>query len=210
MENIEDYIYCNYCKRETRHALRGEYSFTEKYLSREGRREVIYRLWSCGGCEHGTMERVFQIETPPEREQRIFDHVYYPERTEGKKEAPWFEHVPVKLLNIYYETLKAYDANCFFLASAGVRALMEGICNDKLIEGGNLQHKIDNLAVILPENIVSNLHSIRFIGNMALHDLEPAPPDQLALAIQVEIHLLTFLYELEPKTKTLAKSRKQP
>jgi hypothetical protein len=74
---------------------------------------------------------------------------------------------------------------------------------DKQIRGKNLEEKIDGLATILPANIVKNLHSLRFMGNIATHELEPPPPYDLRLAVEICEDLLNYLYELDYKTARL-------
>ena len=59
----------------------------------------------------------------------------------------------------------------------------------------------------LPENIANNLHSIRFIGNEAAHELEAPSPDELRLAISICEDLLNYVYELDYKAYRLATSR---
>ena len=61
---------------------------------------------------------------------------------------------------------------------------------------------------ILPENIVSNLHSIRFIGNEAAHELASPAKDDLRIAIEICEDLLNYLYELDYKARHLSVSRK--
>jgi hypothetical protein len=57
----------------------------------------------------------------------------------------------------------------------------------------------------LPPNIVESLHGFRFIGNKAIHELEPPTQPELALAIDVMEDLLNFLFELEYKARGLRK-----
>jgi len=53
-----------------------------------------------------------------------------------------------------------------------LRALLEGICQDKRIKGKNLKAKIEGLKSLLPnKNIIRNLHHFRFMGNEAIHEL---------------------------------------
>ena len=75
------------------------------------------------------------------------------------------------------------------------------------MRGKNLEVKIDNLSSILPANIVINLHSFRFIGNDAIHELTPPKAEALRLAIEIVEDLLNFLYELDYKASRLTRYR---
>jgi len=76
------------------------------------------------------------------------------------------------------------------------RALLEGICAQKGVEGRTLYNKIDGLKQHLPANIVDSLHHFRFIGNEAAHELQAPSEAELRLAIEMTEDLLNFLYEL--------------
>jgi hypothetical protein len=58
-----------------------------------------------------------------------------------------------------------------------------------------------------PQNIVTNLHTFRFMGNIAVHELTPPKRQDLLLAIEISEDLLNFLYELDYKAVRLSLSR---
>lgn len=84
---------------------------------------------------------------------------------------------------------------------------MEGVCADRGVSGKNLEEKIDGMAKLLPANIVKNLHSFRFIGNSAVHELEPPSDLEVSLALNVIEDILNFLYELDYKARMLSEVR---
>jgi hypothetical protein len=88
-----------------------------------------------------------------------------------------------------------------------LRALVEGISADRGIAGRNLEEKIDGMATLLPHNIVKNLHNFRFMGNKAVHELEPPREFEVTLALNVIEDILNFLYELDYKAKMLGDAR---
>jgi len=49
-----------------------------------------------------------------------------------------------KLRVIYEEAVACYNNEAFILCAAGLRAILEGICQDKNIGGTNLRAKIDD------------------------------------------------------------------
>ncbi len=133
-----------------------------------------------------------------------------PQRTDLLLQRKFFRQLPKKLDKIYRETIGAFNNHLFVLCAAGLRTLIEGICDDKNMKGKNLEDKINNLVGILPANIVASLHSFRFIGNEALHELTTPNPDDLQLAIEVSEDLLNFLYELDYKASLLPKKQPGP
>ena len=86
-----------------------------------------------------------------------------------------------------------------------MRSLLEAICADLKIQGATLEVKVTGLESFLPKNIVENLHSFRFIGNKAMHELESPSRDDLHLAIEIVEDLPNFLYERDDKAGQLAK-----
>jgi hypothetical protein len=83
--------------------------------------------------------------------------------------------------------------------------VIEGICADKGVKGANLEKRINGLEAHLPKTIVANLHSFRFMGNEALHELAAPKRTDLKVAIEVSEDLLNFLYELDYKASLLPK-----
>lgn len=115
-----------------------------------------------------------------------------------------------ELTTIYREALSCYNEEALILCTAGLRALLEGICQDKRIKGRNLKVKIDGLKAILPnKNIIRNLHQFRFMGNDAVHELAAPNRKELALAIGVIEDLLNFLYEMDYKASQLRELRRK-
>jgi hypothetical protein len=211
-EPMKRYIFCNKCGNETNHICKGEHYRDFPNLNPDGTLGFVerlgYRLWVCAGCERGTLEEYYIFDITDKELALPLDESYFPERTLLHVKAKEFKQLPQKLASIYRETLRAYNNNLPILCSVGIRALLEGICADKDISGRNLETKFDNMVSILPENIVSNLHSIRFIGNEAAHELASPATDDLRIAIEICEDLLNYLYELDYKARHLTVSRK--
>lgn len=197
-------LFCNHCKTETNHTCHSEYIRHREY---EGHywEENRYRLWVCAGCENATLEVAFQDVGYGSDDNWDID--YFPKRKEYDVSGKSFRKLPDKLNKIYRETIQAFNDSLNLLCAVGLRALIEGICDDKGIKGNNLEAKIDNLKNILPSNIVTNIHNFRFIGNTAIHELTPPPNDVLRLAIEIVEDLLNFLYELDYKASGLTRYR---
>jgi hypothetical protein len=201
------YIFCNTCKTETNHVCEAHHY--RDYIDEDAPGQVCwvetvgYRFWICAGCEAATLEKYYNDMSFGDNPDDI---TYIPERTALHVGTKQFKQLPKKLAAIYVETLHAYNNNLPVLCAIGIRALLEGICADKGIAGSNLEKKIENMLHILPANIVANLHSLRFIGNEAAHELNAPKMQELRLAIEICEDLLNFLYELDYKARILANS----
>ncbi|MBD3337810.1 MAG: DUF4145 domain-containing protein [Candidatus Lokiarchaeota archaeon] len=202
-------IYCNRCKSDTNHELKSEHH-RDSYYDEANFQEIIgFRFFICAGCETGVLEEYYtNTGYKDDNEKQLFDYEYHPIRSEFHVERKIFIKLPKKLNTIYREILNAFNSEANVLCAIGIRALLEGICADKKITGTNLSEKIDNLDNILPQNIVDNLHSIRFIGNSAAHELSSPKRIDLRLAIDILQDILNYLYELDYKTSRLNKSYK--
>lgn len=199
-------LYCNKCQGETNHVERGSHS--RRSLIDEGHNweETTYRLWTCAGCDKGVMETEDCASYFVDDEGNIqYSNSYDPEPSAGNLRQKIFRKIPNRLRTIYSQTIRAYNANLHVLCAAGLRALIEGICGDKGVKGANLEKRIDGLEAHLPKTVVANLHSFRFMGNVALHELAAPKKSDLKVAIEVSEDLLNFLYELDYKASLLPK-----
>lgn len=224
-------IYCNKCKNDTKHIAK--YHSCDYRLVSLGESVFLLTIgnqfWMCAGCENFTFERYDIMETfrfhqdefeeNDEEDDEIdsleelfpnpdITSVYFPKRTKNDFVAKNFNQLPASLKYIYEETIAAFNNEILILCAVGIRALVEGICSDQEIIGGNLEKKIDGLASIIPKNIVTNLHELRFMGNQAAHELNAPQKEELQLAIQICEDLLNYLYELDYKASYLSRIRK--
>ena len=208
MSNKQEVIitsfFCNECGRETPHSCHGEYSsYTGDYEF------YSYRLYVCDKCEAGVLEVFY---TNPD----ICDHtggnwneddlqgeyLYFPERTQSTRRPQEFPQAPKKLIEVYHEIITAFNAELPRLCAIGIRALIEGICQDKQLSGRNLQEKIGHLDALTGQGIADGLHSIRFLGNTAAHELEIPSKSEMELAIELCESLMVLLYSLNLKQKS--------
>jgi len=196
-------LYCNWCKHETNHELKGEHKGIFDDLT-VGKEVLIYRLWICMGCEKGLLEEEYSNDSMPFEESE-----YFPKRSQQSLTVKRYSKLKPELRAIYQEAITCYNEQALILCTAGLRALLEGICQDKKIKGNNLKAKIEGLKSILPnKNIIRNLHHFRFMGNDAVHELTAPKPTEVALAIGVIEDLLNFFYELDYKASQLREIRR--
>lgn len=118
--------------------------------------------------------------------------------------------LPPKVRQIYEEVIGAMNAQLPVLAGMGLRALIESICKDKNIAGGNLEELIGGLATggILSTTQADILHAHRFLGNAAAHEITPAKPRELVAALEIAESVLRTIYILPGLSNEVKTGRK--
>src|SRR5262249_1100158 len=184
-------------------------------------------ILACRGCEGGSFRytSLRSDELGADLLPRATT-VIYPPRGEGRRVPRHFENLPARLRALYAETINSYNSHLLVLAAAGVRGLVEGICVQKRIKGGTvlrrrkggtkatfvstLDGKIAGLAEaqLLTARHAATLHEHRYLGNEALHELQPPRPEQIAAALDILEHTFDHLYELDAKRR-VARGRKR-
>ena len=201
-------LFCNYCMRETNHLYKNHHiaeSWVDLGINMQLWEQFTYILWICAGCEHATLERLYTNDGYMIDDGKYdYDLEYYPQRQHDNLKEKKFKKLPPKLKTIYFEAIQAFNLSLFVLCGAGLRTLIEGICEDQNIHGHNLEKKINGLNTILPQNITTNLHSLRFMGNAAMHEITAPKRADLLLAIEICEDLLNIIYELNYKASQLA------
>lgn len=209
MSDAKTNVFCNRCCVSTNHMAKGRHVHRWKSPDGDIQGEDEYTLLICAGCETGVLELTESDSESygPDGTTEI-RREYFPRRLQEKLVPKSFKKLGATLQEIYRETIGCFNDGSLILAAAGLRALLEGVCEDKGITGRNLMAKIDNLREILPNsNIVTALHQFRFIGNDAVHKLRAPKAEKVKLAIDVMEDLLNFLYELEYKVGKLGNAR---
>lgn len=213
----EKRIFCNWCQQVTNHTLKAHhYSRVDYFALNNGEpmleedepfnpgedSYVDYRLWYCKGCDSGTLE-IYGLEQPFAPWSEL-----YPPRELNQIYIKEYRNLPSRLKKIYQEIIISYQNNLTISCAIGLRALMEGVCSDRGVTGRNLVKKLNGLKEILPAHIVGQLHSFRYLGNEAVHELEPPSQYELKMHIDVIESLLDYIYELEHKANQLQRHRK--
>ena len=213
-------IECNSCGGETWHRLLYTHSKKipvieveqagpdETAQSQIGEVEERWELFQCLGCDSMTV-RIGREDF----DEEIMYFTYLPDRSSWQHKARQYRAIPHQIKKIYLEVITAFDRRMPVLCSGGLRALLEGICRDRGIERGitdggqvkdTLEGKINALVSIVPENIVKNLHSVRFFGNTALHELDAPDRNELELAITVMEDIMNVIYDLDYQADQLS------
>jgi len=205
-------IDCNSCSGDTWHRLLYKHSIKIPVIEEEvigpeefaqttiGEVEERWELFQCLGCDSFTV-RIGKEDFDDGRMYLTF----LPDRLSWQRKAREYRTIPDIINRIYVEVVNAFNRGMPILCAGGLRALLEGICKDKGIRKGmtssgkvkdNLEGKINGLVKIVPENIVKNLHSVRFFGNKALHELGVPERDELDLALTVMEDIMNVVYDL--------------
>jgi hypothetical protein len=105
---------------------------------------------------------------------------------------------PKKILSLYDEVISAFESDSSILSGIGLRALVEAICIDQTIPGGNLLKKIEALhnAGFISKSELPILDKLRVIGNDSAHQIKSLPMNKLELALGIINHVLTSIYVL--------------
>lgn len=185
--------------------------------------EESYQIVRCRGCENISFrhwEKYSGTETEP-TDDGITERLY-PQRDIGALRAHLLLNTPIPLRRIYGESISAYNSDCLILCAAGLRALVEGICADQKIKDGQVEKrksdgtvkiirtstldgKIAGLAEkgVLTTDAAMILHTHRYLGNEAVHQLDRPSKQELQLATEIVEHVLEQLYEIPYKATQL-------
>lgn len=165
-----------------------------------------FLIIECLGCEtlsflevYGNTEMVHQTK---EGGEYYFNQTVYPYYLETSAlEQSHF--IPQTIRAIYDETISSFKSDSRILTAGGLRAIIEATCNHLKIKKANLADRIDTLhkGGHLTLNESKRLHSIRFLGNDALHEIEKPRKEQLYILLDIVNHLLSNLFINDKKIK---------
>lgn len=124
-----------------------------------------------------------------------YDENIYPQYLEQGRELQSF-YLPDKIKYIYEETVSALKNSLTILAAGGLRTIIEAVCNHLKIKKGNLSNRIEELAQkgYLTKKEVKRLHSIRFLGNDALHEVSIPKKENVYILFDIINHMLENLF----------------
>jgi hypothetical protein len=150
--------------------------------------------------------------------------VYPPEPLTNKAKNDYdivdFQHLPELLDTLYRQVVANFELKYYLLAAAGLRMIIEGICNDLSIKDGyvtddetgqivmkngnqvrssNLNGKINGLVEIgiLTEGQTAILHIIRKLGNQTVHKLNNPKRRIMVSGLEIIEHTFRNIYEFK-------------
>lgn len=223
-------VLCSSCKNDTKHIILT--SINEKgidpwdeYYSYQWHSD--YEIIQCLGCETITFRfRSTNSEDSDHEGSPIETILLYPKRSKNTLALKNYMNVPFNLQRIYRETIDSYNYGNLTLCGVGVRTLVEGLCQENGVTGGNveitkqdgtieikrktnLQGKINGLheSGKLTSQNADILHEHRFLGNEAVHELSSPSKEDLSLAIEIVENVFDTLYEIPNKGRQLKNKR---
>lgn len=200
----EIWVACSHCGKVTCHHALSIIATSDVSPDESVQVWDDYLIVQCGGCRTVsfciqstcTEDETYDPRTG-ETELTVRTRVY-PSRIVGRSELDHSYLLPHPVNNVYNETRTALANDQPVLAGIGIRAIVETVCKDQSAAGNNLMEKIDDLArkgVVTPDG-AKILHSLRFMGNDAAHEVKAHAEADLMTALDVVEYLLKGVYIL--------------
>ena len=207
-------LFCNDCGRDTNHQV--VQSHTKTYWPEDTPgMEIDYakgtwEIIQCAGCDRISFRELWHTSEDCVSNEGPVPTVYrYPEADKDQLAVKSFRQAPYNIYRIYRESIQSFNIGSYILCAAGLRAVIEGICEEEIAKNeqmtskkfSTLEKKINGLheKKILSERHAEILHALRFIGNEAVHQLTAPHEDDLKTAIEIVEHTLENLYGLSAK-----------
>ena len=199
---------CRECGRPTRHEIL--FNHEEETSPDVYHEKDTWQVIRCMGCttigfrhRNDDFENAWEDFDGETRHQ--IEISLFPSVIKNHKKLTHTHYIPKLVRKIYTQTLSAYCEKAYVLASVGLRAIIEAVCNELNLSGNSLEKRIDQL---FKGGHVSNgdkkrLHAIRFLGNDAAHEINEPEESELRVALEIVEHLLNSVFILEKKAKSL-------
>ncbi len=199
-------LFCYRCGRYTNHAVLAQKSIHSNPDYEENWGEDHY-FGECAGCEAVTyaVSSWHESDWNPHTGEMDATWTTYPRAITARQSMADHHHLPGKISSIYREVVGAMNAQLPVLSAIGLRALIEAICRERNVHGGNLENLIDGLATsgVLSAAQASILHGHRFLGNIAAHEVLSPKPRELVAALDIAETVLRTIYVLPELSKEI-------
>lgn len=202
------------CARPTSHLLVAQHHKKGWDDEAEFGWSYSYQIIQCRGCESISF-RVVGTDSET-RDSRTGEYevteTLYPNRTAGRTPIAGYEYFPTKTIHIYQEVLQALNHRAPILAAIGLRALIESVCIDQQCSAKTLEKRIDELVGMgwLSQKQAAILHTHRFMGNVAAHEVKASKAQELIAALEIAETLLKTIYVLPDMAESIKTGRKMP
>lgn len=185
--------------------------------------EFSWEFIQCKGCKTISFKQYYIDEEGVEQNVK-----YFPEPVKRKIKEIYGLDDDLKVL--YQNSIVAFNMGMNILCAAGLRAIVEGLyvkekVREKLDKQGqidghdyheelptrNLFGKIEAMGFtqIISKDSSSTLHSIRFLGNEALHELRRPEEKDIILAIEILENILENKYQIPRLSQELSNRREK-
>ncbi len=204
-------LFCYRCGKHTNHTILAEKNIRPNPDYEDHWGEDHY-FGECAGCDAITyaVSSWHESDWNPHTGEMDSTWKTYPRADTARHSMADDHHLPEKISSIYQEVLGAMNAQLPVLAAIGLRALIEAICRERNIAGGNLENLIDGLATcgVLSTSQASILHGHRFLGNIAAHQVVSPKPRELVAALEIAETVLRTIYVLPELSKKISTGKK--
>lgn len=218
--------FCRTCRQDTNHEIvysrEGKSGDPDEFYYRE-----FWETLVCRGCDTVSLRQRVLSEDNLDHETNTIAPAFtvFPRVDRNALELKTFAGVPTVLVRLYRETIDSFNQEAVTLCAGGLRALIEGLCAEKRIKDGpimrkrkpvldkngspkrasNLAGKIEGLAErgVLTRSQATTLHSLRFMGNEALHELEQPSVEELRTGVVLIETILSAVFDLANHSATL-------
>lgn len=195
---------CSSCGQQTKHTILFNKTKTDFDATIEIEYGVThFQIIECNGCETISFRKDIYdyLEFDEDNDGHTIET--YPNDIHDYQPLRGIYYLPSKIKDVYNQTLLAFKGKSHLLAGVGFRAIIESICIEEKIKGYNLEQKINNLVKnkLITEKEADRLHSIRFLGNDAVHEMETPAEERLYLVLNIIDNLLKNLYIIDRDVK---------
>ena len=190
-------FFCGQCGRDTNHSI-----LCERTESSENGDDYIWSIThyfsQCAGCDNYCYaisrwdENDLDLNTG-----KVTPHWETYPVSKGQRTTIDDSHeLPHKVYIIYREVIASVNTKLRLLSAIGLRTLIEAICKDRGVKGKNLEVLIDELAQndILSIGQAEILHGLRFMGNVAAHEIQQAKPVEILAALEIAETMMKTIY----------------
>jgi Domain of unknown function (DUF4145) len=199
---------CGYCEKITHHQL----LFIKKVKVIEDFESITisYMTAQCGGCKTiSFLIRIPEIDAFEDEPQ--FTDYNFPLKPDFLETDYNFlrevdqDELPIKISKLYEEVKTMFRKESNIMAGIGLRMLVEAICIQQKISGGNLQQKINKMYTsgLISASELPILDKLRLIGNQSAHKIKAFSIDKLSYALDIINHILISIYILPKINKRL-------
>lgn len=217
-------VYCPDCQYDREHVV---VVSADMHYSKEFDEDTFisaednYQVIKCQ-CGYLSFRHLNWFSEYQDHDSSGYTETLYPKREPDSLPLKRFRHVPHLITEIYEQTMKAYNDGSHILCAAGLRVIVEGICEVTGVKDGPISRqkkdgsfeevrskrlvgKITGLCEkeILTKKSADMLHEHRFLGNDAVHELAQPKQRELQLAIEIIEHILEQIFEIPEKAEAL-------
>ncbi len=220
MEETE-LVYCNKCEKHTNHTIKA--SIDKSVHTPEDTIDDIYQILECLGCENTLFRRRYMDSNIQDIIEEIKDETpgyeipeysdkYYPPLQKRKKPV-WINRFLTfnPISEAIEEVYSAWHNNLLFLASMGIRTIIDLLCCEKIGDVGNFTEKLNGLQdkKFITEREKKRLSTVVEMGNAAAHRASKRSSEEIEQAMDIIEDMLEKIYVRDSKEKKLDDIAKQ-